>query len=91
VALPVATPSCQPESKLAAPKGGSPLDVTLRVNGQVVAQGRVPVTAALGFTANDCFDIGSDLGSPVSIDYFDQAPFPFNGKIDTTRITYPKK
>ena len=70
---------------------GSPLDVTLRVNGQNVAQGRVPITAALAFTANDCLDIGSDLGSPVSLDYFDQAPFPFNGKIITTRISYPNK
>jgi hypothetical protein len=78
------------ESTLAAPKPGSPLDVTLKVNGQVVAQGRVPITAALAFTANDCFDIGSDLGSPVSLDYFDQAPFKFNGTISTTKIAYPK-
>ena len=34
---------------------------------------------------------GSDLGSPVSLDYFDQAPFAFNGKIVTTRIAYLKK
>jgi len=79
------------ESKLVAPKAGAPLDVTLKVNGQVVAQGRVPITAALAFTANDCLDIGSDLGSPVSLDYFDQAPFAFDGKIITTKITYPKK
>jgi arylsulfatase len=79
------------ESRLAAPRPGAPLDVTLRVNGQVVAQGRVPITAALTFTANDCLDIGSDLGSPVSLDYFDQAPFAFNGKILTTKILYPKK
>ena len=65
--------------------------MTLKVNGQVVAQGRVPITAALAFTANDCLDIGSDLGSPVSLDYFDQAPFAFNGTIVTTKITYPKK
>jgi hypothetical protein len=67
------------------------MNVTLKVNGEVVAEGRVPITAALGFTANDCLDIGSDLGSPVSLDYFDQASFAFNGKIITTRITYPKK
>lgn len=73
------------------PKPGAPLDVTLKVNGQVVAQGRVPITAALGFTANDCLDIGSDLGSPVSEEYFDQAPFAFNGNIITTKIAYPKK
>jgi hypothetical protein len=79
------------ESKLVTPKFGGPMDITLTVNGQVVAQGRVPITAALAFTANDCLDIGSDLGSPVSLEYFDQAPFAFNGKIITTKISYPKK
>ena len=67
------------------------MDVTLKVNGKVVAQGQVPVTAAIHFTANDCLDLGSDLGSPVSLDYFDQAPFAFNGTIGTTKIAYPKK
>ena len=46
---------------------------------------------SLHFTSNATFDIGSDLGSPVSLDYFDQAPFAFNGTIGTTTITYPKK
>jgi arylsulfatase A-like enzyme len=89
--LPTGKVKIDVESRLAAPKPGAPLDVTLKVNGRVVAQGRVPITAMLGFTANDCLDIGSDLGSPVSLDYFDQAPFAFNGKIITTKITYPKK
>ena len=89
--LPTGKTKIEVESKLVAPKGGSPLDVTLKVNGQVVAQGRVPITAAMAFTANDCLDIGSDLGSPVSLAYFDQAPFAFNGKIITTKISYPKK
>jgi arylsulfatase A-like enzyme len=89
--LPTGNVKIEVESRLVVPKPGAPLNVTLKVNGEVVAQGRVPITAALGFTANDCLDIGSDLGSPVSLDYFDQAPFAFNGKIVTTRITYPKK
>ena len=89
--LPTGKVQIEVESKLAGPKPGSPLDVTLKVNGTVVAEGRVPITAAVGFTANDCLDIGSDLGSPVSVDYFDQAPFAFNGKIGTTKISYPKK
>jgi arylsulfatase len=89
--LPAGKVQIEVESKLAVPQRGAPLDVTLKVNGQVVGQGRMPVTAALGFTANDCLDIGSDLGSPVSLDYFDQAPFAFNGKIITTKIAYPKK
>jgi arylsulfatase len=72
-------------------KIGGPMDVTLKANGAVVAQGRVPSAMSLHFTSNATFDIGCDLDSPVSLDYFDQAPFPFNGTIGTTRIWYPKK
>lgn len=64
--------------------------MTLKVNGKTVAEGKVPISAPLAFTANDCLDIGSDLGSPVSLDYFDQAPFPFNGTIGTTTIRHTK-
>ena len=62
--------------------------MTLKVNGKVVAKGQVPVTAPLLFTANDCLDIGTDLGSPVSLDYFDKAPFAFNGRIDEVKVKY---
>ncbi|MCG2462313.1 arylsulfatase [Flavobacteriaceae bacterium F89] len=78
-------------SRLVAPKPGSPMDITLKVNGKEVAKGRVPITAPLVFTANDCLDFGSDLGSPVSIDYYDQAPFEFNGTLGTSKVWYPKK
>lgn len=47
-------------------------------------------TAPLAFTANDCLDFGSDLGSPVSLDYFDKAPFKFNGILGTSTIEYVK-
>jgi len=77
------------ESKLAGPIGG-PMNVTLRVKGQVVAQGQVPAAMSLHFTSNATFDIGRDLDSPVSRDYFDQAPFAFNGTIGTTKISYLK-
>ena len=87
--LPTGKVKIEVESKLAAKIGG-PMDVTLKVNGSVVAQGRVPAAMSLHFTSNATFDIGSDLDSPVSLDYFDQAPFPFNGTIGTTKITYPK-
>ncbi|WP_373395910.1 hypothetical protein V8V91_15105 [Algoriphagus halophilus] len=46
------------------------------------------MSAPLGFTANDCLDIGIDLGSPVSIDYYDAAPFQFNGQIDEVLVKY---
>ena len=40
------------------------------------------------FTANDCFDLGVDLGSPVSLDYFDEKPFKFEGIIKKTEVKY---
>jgi arylsulfatase len=77
-------------SKLTASYGG-PMDVTMKVDGKVVAEGRVPMTAATHFGTNDCLDLGSDLGSPVALDYFDKAPFKFTGTIGKTVITYQKK
>jgi len=81
-----------PES--AAPKrvdkSGGSMGITLRVNGEVVGQGRVPAAMSLHFTSNATFDIGTDLDSPVSLDYYDDAPFAFNGTIGTTNITYLK-
>jgi arylsulfatase A-like enzyme len=88
--LPTGKVKIEVETKPVAPKPGSPLDVTLKVNGKVVAEGKVPISAPMAFTANDCLDIGSDLGSPVSLDYFDQAPFKFNGTIGTVKVKYVK-
>lgn len=78
------------ESKLVNQIGG-PMDVTLRVNGEVVGQGRVPAAMSLHFTSNATFDIGADLDSPVSLDYYDQAPFAFSGTIGKTTIKYSKR
>ena len=73
------------ETAYAERKPAGPLKVTMKVNGKDVAEGKVPVSAPLLFTANDCLDIGIDLGSPVSLDYYDNAPFKFNGKIEKVR------
>jgi hypothetical protein len=59
-----------------------------QVNGKVFAQGQVPISAPLIFTANDCLDIGIALGSPVSLDYFEKAPFKFNGRIESVHVQY---
>ncbi|MGC2131237.1 MAG: hypothetical protein WA629_14225, partial [Candidatus Aquilonibacter sp.] len=71
-----------------APRPAGALSVTLKANGAVVAQGQVPVSAPVAFTANGCLNIGSNLGSPVSLDYFDLAPFTFNGTIDQVHVAY---
>jgi arylsulfatase len=89
--LPVGKTKIEVETKLLALRPGSPAQITLKVNGKEVATGKVPITAPMAFTANDCLDLGSDLGSPVSLDYFDKAPFKFNGTLGATRIVYPKK
>ena len=60
----------------------------MKVDGKVVAEGTVPISALLLFTANDCLDIGMALGSPVSLDYYDKAPFKFNGKIEQVHVKY---
>jgi arylsulfatase A-like enzyme len=78
------------ETKPLTPHPGGPAQVTLRVNGKEVATGQVPITAPLAFTANDCLDFGSDLGSPVSLEYFDHAPFKFNGTLGTSKVKYVK-
>jgi arylsulfatase len=88
--LPTGKVKLEVESKLADRVGG-PMDITLKVNGDVVGQGRVPTAISLHFTTNESFDIGSDTNSPVSLAYFDQAPFAFNGTIGTTKVAYPKK
>jgi len=60
----------------------------MKANGKVLAEGTVPVSAPLGFTANDCLDFGQALGSPVSLDYREKAPFKFNGKIEQVHVKY---
>jgi hypothetical protein len=86
--LPTGKVRIEVETIYADPKPAGPLNVTLKVNGRVVAKDLVPVSAPVAFTANDCLDIGTDLGSPVSLDYFDRAPFAFNGRINEVKVKY---
>lgn len=88
--LPTGKVNIEVESKLVGKVGGA-MDITMKANGQVVGQGQVPTAISLHFTTNESLDFGSDTFSPVSLDYYDQAPFPFNGKIGTTKVSYPKK
>lgn len=76
------------ETRYADRRPAGPLDVTLRVGEVTVASGQVPMSAPLLFTANDCLDIGTCLGSPVSLDYRERAPFPFEGTIDRVHVAY---
>lgn len=66
----------------------APASVSMKINGQEVATGNVPITAPQFFTNTGTLDIGTDLGAPVSLQYYDQAPFAFNGKIKNIDIRY---
>ena len=67
-------------------KPGAPADVVLTVDGTEVARTTVKRTVPAAFTASETFDVGADLGSPVSLDYFDRAPFRFDGKISSVQV-----
>ncbi|MDM0015805.1 arylsulfatase [Variovorax sp. J22P168] len=86
--LPLGRVKIEVETVYAQLRPAGPLKITLRVDGEEVAEGVVPVSAPLLFTANDCLDIGVALGSPVSLDYFKKAPFRFNGAIDKVNVKY---
>jgi arylsulfatase A-like enzyme len=86
--LPVGKVKIEIETAYVVPKPGGPLSITMKVNGEVVATGQVPISAPLLFTANDCLDIGIAHGSPVSLDYYDKMPFKFNGTIEQVHVAY---
>jgi arylsulfatase len=68
-------------------KPGAAAAVVLKVDGSEVATAEVKRTVPAAFTASETFDVGVDLGSPVSLDYFDRRPFQFNGTITSVNVT----
>jgi arylsulfatase A-like enzyme len=87
--LPAGPAKIQVSTEYAAEiKPGAPLNITMTVNDEPSASGVVPIGLPLLFTANDCLDIGTCLGGPVSLDYYDRAPFPFNGTIANVNVRY---
>ncbi|SCX21697.1 arylsulfatase [Mycolicibacterium fluoranthenivorans] len=86
--LPAGRATISVTTRYAVERPAGPLDITIDVNGEPLASGQVPVSAPLLFTANDCLDIGTCLGSPVSLDYRERAPFPFEGHIHRVRVAY---
>jgi arylsulfatase len=86
--LPTGRAKIEIETAYVVPRPGGPLRVTMRVDGHVVAEGTVPISAPPLFNANDCLDIGIALGSLVALDYADKAPFKFNGTIENVHVVY---
>ena len=86
--VPAGHATIQIETVYAETRRGGPLNVTMGVNGDPCASGQVPISAPLLSSANDCLDIGVCLGGRVSLDYYDKAPFPFNGVINGVTVRY---
>jgi hypothetical protein len=62
---------------------GKPRTVTMSVNGEVVAEGRIEKSVPVRYSL-ETFDIGMDLFSPVSGDY--TSPNKFTGKIHQVTV-----
>ena len=67
-------------------KPGGPADIAISVDGQEAMRVPVKRTVAGAFSASETLDVGVDLGSPVSFDYFDRRPFAFDGKIGKVTV-----
>jgi hypothetical protein len=82
--LPAGPHKIEVDTTIARP--GAPAEVILRVDGTEVAKGTVPVTVPAAFTASESFDVGLDLGSPVSANYAERRPFAFEGANITVNV-----
>ena len=60
---------------------------TLLVDDKEVGRAELQRTVPAAFSASETFDVGVDLGSTVSLDYFEKRPFPFTGRIDKVRVS----
>jgi arylsulfatase A-like enzyme len=74
------------EIDTAIPKPGAAAEVVIRVDGKEIGRGTGTRTVPAAFTASESFDVGIDLGSPVSPAYFDRRPFRFDGSIDKIQV-----
>ncbi len=87
-AIPTGKIKIEVETKYDTKERLGPATITLKVNGKEVGQGRIERSVPSIHTASETFDVGVDFGSPVALDYFDRAPFRFNGKIEKVHIKY---
>ncbi len=67
-------------------KPGAPAVVTISIDGKQAATCDVKRTVPAAFSATETFDVGADMGSPVSLRYHKKAPFAFNGKISSLKV-----
>lgn len=62
-------------------------NVSIYVDNNKVCETQLARTVPVAFTASETFDVGADLGSTVSLDYYEQRPFEFTGKIKHVSVT----
>jgi len=86
-AIPTGKVKIEVETKYDSKERMAPATLTLRVNGKEVGKGRIEESVP-GTHGIETFDVGEDFGSPISLDYWDRAPFKFNGKIEKIYIRY---
>ncbi|MEJ8827431.1 arylsulfatase [Variovorax humicola] len=84
--LPAGRHRIEVSTRLASAAPLAPAAIVLTVDGVEVAKTAVARTVPAAFSASETFDVGIDLGSPVSLDYFDRRPFGFDGRIDSVKI-----
>ena len=66
----------------------APAELSFWINGEAAATGTVRRTVPAVFTASETFDVGMDTSSPVADDYFDKAPFAFEGQLNKLYFKY---
>ena len=76
------------ETRMLDAKPGAAAQLVLRADGQDLAIGTTPFTPPIAFTATGSFNVSRSAGSPVSLDYFDDAPFAFSGLIQNVHVSY---
>ncbi len=82
--LPAGKHAIEVETRIEKPGAGG--TVRLLVDGKEVGKTALARTVPAAFTATETFDVGTDLGSPVSSHYFERAPFAFEGEIRTVHV-----
>ncbi|MCH2210280.1 MAG: arylsulfatase [Fuerstiella sp.] len=65
---------------------GAPANIVMTIDGTESASLETDMTVPGVFSASESFDVGVDLGSVVSRDYMDSAPFRFNGTIEQVHV-----
>lgn len=65
---------------------GRPGEVVVTIDGAESFRVALARTVPAAFTASETFDVGADLGSPVSLAYVDAHPFTFTGDIAAVRV-----